>query len=61
VKGPLLGDSVIVTCQVLGGEPVRGDSVWDKLSDGYYIPDAYTDLGGDSAQPANGLNVCPHS
>jgi hypothetical protein len=39
------GTSLAITCQA-SGQPVDGDLVWDKLSDGLYASDLYTTTTG---------------
>ena len=39
------GEALDITCQTTG-EPLYGDSVWDKLSDGGYVFDLYTTTTG---------------
>ena len=39
------GSSLAITCQA-SGQPVDGDLVWDKLSDGFYASDLYTTTTG---------------
>jgi uncharacterized protein YraI len=39
-----MGEDVKVTCQI-SGENVKGDSLWDKTSDGCYVADYYVKTG----------------
>ena len=69
--GPGEDELVVVKCQVMNGQPMTdlddpqpsqppGWPVWDRLEDGRYIPDVWTDLPKDVAakRPANGLPTC---
>lgn len=45
------GDALSIVCQAIG-ETVDGDSVWDKLTNGYYVSDIYTTTtGGNGLSP----------
>lgn len=69
-RGPQEGDLVAVICQERGGEPQTdtndpqvdqpaGWPVWDKMSDGRWIPDLWTDLPKTlGATPPEGLSAC---
>lgn len=67
--GPGEGELVDVQCQVRDGQPLSDPTpapgqpsnwpVWNKLSDGLFIPDLYTDLPKDPGPtPPNGIPVC---
>lgn len=67
--GPGEGERIPVVCQVRDGQPVTDpDStpglpenwpVWDKLADGYFVTDLYTDLPKDPGPtPPLGLPLC---
>jgi hypothetical protein len=71
-EGPGEGDTIVVVCQVRDGEPMTDNHdpkpsqpaewpVWDRLDDGRYIPDLWTDLPKDTTatEPPNGLPHCP--
>jgi hypothetical protein len=47
VKSYKLGSDVSITCQASGTD-VKGDSVWDKTSDGCYVADYYVKTGSSS-------------
>lgn len=67
--GPGEGELIDIVCQVRDGQPVTdpapapgqpdGWPVWNKLSDGFFVPDLYTDLAKEPGPtPPNGLPVC---
>lgn len=67
--GPGEGELVEVQCQVRDGQPLSDPApapgqpndwpVWNKLNDGFFIPDLYTDLPKDPGPtPPNGIPVC---
>src|SRR5205823_3031240 len=37
------GQNIQVVCQVRSGSAVGGSTIWDRLSDGTYVSDFYTD------------------
>ena len=67
--GPAEGELVDIVCQVRNGQPLSEPApdlgqpnnwpVWNKLKDGFFIPDLYTDLPKDPGpMPPYGLPVC---
>lgn len=67
--GPGEGELVDIVCQVRNGQPLSEQTpapgqpnnwpVWNKLKDGFFIPDLYTDLPKDPGpKPPYGLPVC---
>lgn len=67
--GPAEGELVEVLCQVRDGQPLSDPApapgqpndwpVWNKMKDGFFIPDLYTDLPKDRGPtPPNGLPIC---
>ncbi|WP_018653441.1 hypothetical protein [Actinomadura flavalba] len=65
------GDTVVLTCQIRDGEPVthpgegrtqRTVDAWNRLGNGSWISDVYTDLPGKTGdEPPPGLRLCDRS
>jgi hypothetical protein len=65
LPGLFTGSSVSIVCQYPNGREITDNTyhwtsqVWDKLADGSWIPDRYTDLSGEGGDhPPSGLPVC---
>lgn len=68
INGPGEGDVVQIVCQVRDGRLVtdqlindkqESSKVWDRVTDGYYISDLYTDLPKvTGSKPPPGVPTC---
>jgi len=50
------GDTVEVTCQAFGGPAYHGSSLWDRTTEGLWVPDYFVRTGSNG--PVPGLPLC---